>query len=111
MIAKKNLKRCMIYPEEKFKKYWDLFITIVLVFSCIEIPYNLAFIPDDNISFIILEAVASFFFALDIVFNFSTAFYDSDYKLIQDRKEIALVYIKGWFILDLMSIIPLPSSS
>lgn len=101
----------MIYPEEKFKKYWDLFITIVLVFSCIEIPYNLAFIPDDNISFIILEAVASFFFALDIVFNFCTAFYDSDYKLIQDRKEIALVYIKGWFILDLMSIIPLPSSS
>ena len=111
MKTKENLKRFMIYPEEKFKKYWDLYITIVLVFSCIEIPYNLAFIPDDNISFIILEAVASLFFALDIIINFSTAVYDSDYKLIEDRKQIAFLYIKGWFLLDFISIIPLPSSS
>ena len=86
-------------------------MTIILIFSCIEIPYNLAFIPDDNISFIILETVASFFFALDILFNFCTAVYDSDYKLIEDRKEIAFLYIKSWFLLDLISIIPLPSGS
>lgn len=76
----------MIYPEFKFKKHWDLYITIILIFSCIEIPYNLAFIPDDDWTFIILEAIASLFFAFDIVFNFNTAVYDSDYKLIEDRK-------------------------
>ena len=76
----------MIYPEFKFKKHWDLYITIILIFSCIEIPYNLAFIPDDDWNFIILEAIVSLFFAIDIIFIFNTAVYDSDYKLIEDRK-------------------------
>ena len=45
--------------------------------------------PDDNITFIILESVVSLFFVLDIAINFNTAIYDSDYRLIENRKEIA----------------------
>ena len=33
----------MIYPEDDYKVNWDLFITIVLLFTCIETPLRVAF--------------------------------------------------------------------
>jgi hypothetical protein len=37
---------------------------------------------------------------------FNTAFYDEDVELIDDRKDIAASYIQGWFVVDLLAIIP-----
>ena len=31
-------KPCMIYPEDPKKANWDLFITIVLIYTCIQTP-------------------------------------------------------------------------
>jgi len=38
---------------------------------------------------------------------FFTAIYDNDFKIIEDRKEISINYLKGWFITDLIAILPL----
>ena len=45
-------------------------------------------------------------FALDILIIFNTAFYNDDVDLVENRKDIAQSYIKGWFWIDLISIIP-----
>ena len=45
-------------------------------------------------------------FALDIFVAFNSAFYDEDYKVIDDRKIIARTYLKGWFLIDFFAIIP-----
>ena len=45
-------------------------------------------------------------FAIDIVFMFSMSFYDDNMKLVDERKIIALNYIRGSFILDVVAIIP-----
>jgi len=34
-----------------------------------------------------------------------SAYVDEDYKVIDDRKEIAVSYLKGWFIIDIFAII------
>lgn len=46
------------------------------------------------------------FFLVDIFVNFNTAFYEQEYELVTSRKEIALNYLKSWFLLDFVSIIP-----
>lgn len=38
MTFRPNSKKYVIYPENKNKGLWDLFITIVLLISCILIP-------------------------------------------------------------------------
>jgi hypothetical protein len=43
-----------------------------------------------------------------MVVNFTTAYYDEDFKLIIDRKSIIKKYLKGFFILDFIAIVPLP---
>ena len=37
---------------------------------------------------------------------FNSAYYDEETELIDDRKEIAKYYLKGWFTVDVLAIIP-----
>lgn len=45
-------------------------------------------------------------FALDIIVEFNSAFYDNIFKLVDDRKAIASNYLQGMFFLDFIAIIP-----
>jgi hypothetical protein len=46
-------------------------------------------------------------FMVDIILIFNTAYEDeSTLKIITDRKKIAAFYLKGWFLVDLLSILP-----
>ena len=51
----------------------------------------------------------SFFFwriFTDIVFNFRTTYVSKSGQVVYDSKLIAINYIKGWFLLDLLAAIP-----
>lgn len=50
--------------------------------------------------------IIDFFFLIDILFSFNTALIDEDFESIEDRKTITLIYLKGWFIVDIMAILP-----
>jgi hypothetical protein len=45
-------------------------------------------------------------FLMDILIIFNTAYYNEDFKLIEDRKNIAKDYLTGWFAIDLVAIVP-----
>jgi len=53
-----------------------------------------------------MEDVINFIFIVDVAVCFLSAFYDEDNVLIKDRKTIALVYLKSWFLIDLVACIP-----
>lgn len=99
-------KILMIYPEDRFKKYWDIIITLNLIVSCIYIPYNLAFIIDTDLTQIIIEAITNSLFGIDLIFCFCTAYYDSSFKIVEDRKLIAISYLKGWLCFDIIALVP-----
>ena len=46
------------------------------------------------------------FFLIDIFFSFNTSLTDEDFQSIEDRKIIAFVYLRGWFIVDVLAILP-----
>jgi len=46
------------------------------------------------------------FFLVDIFVNFSSAASLDDIEIEEDRKKIALMYMKSWFLIDLLSIMP-----
>jgi Ion transport protein len=102
-----NKKKCMIYPEDQNKGKWDLFITFLLMITCVLTPYELAFENDDeNFIYLGVDTSINICFAFDIVINFMTAYYDNDYNMIDDHRVIARDYIYTWFFIDLVSIIP-----
>ena len=108
MKERQNRKRYMLYPEDEIKGQWDVFITLVLLFTCITTPARIAFDNDDDIEvgWETTRWIVDFFFLVDIIINFNSAYQDDDFKTIEDRKRIALDYIFGWFLLDIFAIIP-----
>ena len=39
----KEKKRMMLYPDDSFYIYWDMFISVILLISCMITPLNFAF--------------------------------------------------------------------
>jgi hypothetical protein len=117
---KKPLKRkfCMFYPSEdqvkggklepldEIKGLWDIALVIVLVFSSLMSPYRLAFVEEDDTKWKVINFVVDLMFTIDIIVVFNTAYYDDDYKIVEERKIVAITYLKGWFIIDIGAVIP-----
>lgn len=96
----------LIYPDDSFTSFWDIFIALVLIFSCTVTPYRLALVSEDTPNWVVTNVFIDIMFLLDIILIFNTAYYDEEFLIIQDRKTIALTYIRGWFPIDLVAIIP-----
>ena len=75
----------MIYPNNEKKSYWDGFITLILVFSCMMTPYRIAFSESEPPSWVIINAFIDSSFAIDIVLSFLSAYHTGEYELIDDR--------------------------
>lgn len=78
-IQSSKQKKCMIYPNNELKSYWDGLITLVLLFSCMTTPYRIAFTESDTPTWKIINAVIDSSFAVDIVLSFMTAYHTGEY--------------------------------
>jgi hypothetical protein len=82
----------------------------VLIASCFLIPYEIAF-PKDNQGNkdevkAALDKIFDVLFFFDAIVTFKVAVLNEDYDIIDNRKDIANNYLKGWFTLDILSCIP-----
>ena len=56
--------------------------------TCVLTPYQLAFGEDTDIMMMSIDLVINFCFLFDIFVNFTSAFYDDEYNLIDEHKVI-----------------------
>lgn len=94
-----------INPEGRPKQAWDAFILLVTVVAAIETPLKLALQLPLTAWLLALELLITGCFLVDMVLNFITPVHVNG-QLVTSRKEIARHYLKGWFVLDLLSIFP-----
>ena len=110
---KKSLyQKLLISHDSKFKSIFDIIVLIMVNISSIIILYDFCFLETDkdnndlflnNPIYYIIEV----FFAIFIILQFFQTYQDpSTLLIITDFKSIALRYVKKWFIIDLLSIIP-----
>lgn len=92
--------------EGKFKQSWDAFVLLMTVVAAIETPLRLALQLPMEGALLIVDSFVMGTFLIDMVLNFLTPVRVND-QLLTSRRGIALNYLKGWFILDLLSIFPL----
>ena len=69
-------------------------------------PLRIAFLEEDPLS-IGIEWFLDAVFLADTVLNFITAYFDRGESLIHNRRQIACNYLKSWFAVDLISVLPL----
>ena len=80
-------------PQDKCLAIWNIFIAVVLLWSCMCTPFQLALVDEVSAQWATVNYTVDFIFLFEIIINFNTAFYDDDYNLILDRGQIACHYI------------------
>ena len=96
----------MLYPEDTFMNFWDIYIAFFLIFSCLVTPYRLALVKEDSENWKIVNGFIDIMFLIDIILIFQTTYYDEEFNLITSRKTIACNYLQGWFTIDFVAIVP-----
>jgi Na+/melibiose symporter-like transporter len=80
---------------------------ILLVAVCLVVPVRIAFDEEETGGWLYAYVLADLFFFIDLILCFFTSYTDEKVmREVTDHKKIAIRYLKGWFILDLFSIVP-----
>jgi hypothetical protein len=102
-------KALVIYPNDTWKILgWDFMIAIILLITCVTTPFDLAFADetDNNDGYVFYRYCIDFLFFCDILVNFNTALQNEIFEIEDNRCVISMTYMKGWFLIDLLAIIP-----
>lgn len=97
----------VLHPQEPFILTWQFIVGIGILYSIIVVPLRLGFDYDAAGTWYVLEFVIDGFFFVDIALNFRTAFFNEERLLISDPRAIFWRYAKGWFLVDLVSTVPI----
>lgn len=108
MLQRVNRKKYLLYPEDTQKQRWDIIMTYCLIFTCSSTPLFISFHDETESmdTWEYINLIVDIFFGLDIIIIFFSAFYDENFQIVDNFKDIARNYIFGWFLLDLMAITP-----
>ena len=102
---------CIIHPCSNFRFYWDLIMLSLLITNVIVLPVAIAFFSEEinSARWIIFNVISDAFFLFDIVVNFRTGVLRNDFvdEIILEPHLIARNYLKSWFIVDLLSSLPI----
>ena len=115
-IAQK-IGKCTIYHESVFKVIWDWFVLALVLYTAIDIPYEVAFYMKARPRKSVWEKINSgqpqeiinlmvdLMFIIDIFINFRTTYLEKE-EVVSSPKKIAIHYLKTWFIVDFVAAIP-----
>nr|XP_034180287.1 potassium voltage-gated channel subfamily H member 2 isoform X5 [Osmia lignaria] len=113
-----RIGRWTILHYSPFKAVWDWVILLLVMYTAIFTPYVAAFVlsdPDYNSRknkkysddpIVIIDFIVDVTFIVDIIINFRTTFVNSNDEVVSHPAKIAVHYLKGWFIIDLVAAIP-----
>ena len=94
-------------PESNFKRFWNIIIILLLIYTASFVPVKTAFFDDDPHGLAEFEQVLDALFMLDLIIQFFSAYQDPSTGFIEVRpKMIAKNYISSWFLIDATACIP-----
>jgi hypothetical protein len=99
--------RFIIHPLGLGSSVWDFCVTFLLLTTVITMPLVIGW---DTIAkqMFVFNFMMDMIFGLDIIKNFSTGYVeDSTGNIIMNRKTITVTYVKTWFVIDLVSMLPI----
>ena len=97
----------MISPNHDFMKRWDLFMILLLSYVSIVTPYEVAFLKTKIDFLFVLNRVVDIGFIIDMRIQFMLPIYLSNENVyIWDKHIVTKKYLRFWFIIDTVSIIP-----
>ncbi|KAG9402212.1 Potassium voltage-gated channel sub H member 5 [Aphanomyces cochlioides] len=111
MLAKAHdSKTFIINPKDSNSVLWDIFMGVLIAYSGVTVPLIVCFPGFQTSSdWTWANGIIDVCFGIDIIRNFLVGYHDERDELVVNHKEIAKKYLKTWFLLDIVSTIPIES--
>ena len=107
-----DISTFFIHPDSKYLKILDCLVTFCVLYNLIEIPFFLgsheiycrigSYLSFSNI----IELIIDFIYLVDFFIHFFVGFYNNEDVLQTNLLDIIINNLEGWFIIDLMGVIP-----
>ncbi|XP_076640029.1 potassium/sodium hyperpolarization-activated cyclic nucleotide-gated channel 1 [Colletes latitarsis] len=98
----------MIHPFSSFRIVWESLMTVFTFVALLVIPVSITFYFEIYDNWYIINDVMNIVFMCDIVMWFFTGYYDYRTKVIVlNPRIVALEYMKNYFLIDLMTVLPI----
>jgi hypothetical protein len=95
-----------IQDNSKFRTTWDSLALVLLLVTCIVVPYQVAFVHTVRFSGSVVVYLLDLFFLIDLFLNFRTS-YRHQGSDVSDKGRIAHHYLRTFFVIDLVAALPL----
>jgi CRP-like cAMP-binding protein len=98
-----------VHPRDVRKNKWDVFLGILVIYSVLNTPIQLAFATYQPGTWpAIVDLLIDVFFFLDLLLNFNMVYFsDPASAYVAVRWRIMKRYLRSWFFVDLLSFFPL----
>lgn len=100
----------LMSPEASFFRFWDPVILVLLLVTATLTPYEVAFLEDVSEDLDILwwlNRVIDIAFVVDMVLQFFIVKWMSPrQRFTQSLRETSWVYVRGWLLIDFLSVFP-----
>eukprot|EP01043_Picozoa_sp_COSAG02_P001880 COSAG02_NODE_41_length_47431_cov_32.449204_23_plen_1095_part_00 len=102
------LPRGIMDSESQYMFTWDMVSVLFLFYVVVTVPLNTSFAIAHDLwsAMFFVDLVVDVFFISDVFLNFRTAFVDKHGHREGRPREIAKRYVKGWFVIDFVSCLP-----
>ncbi|XP_068082086.1 potassium voltage-gated channel unc-103 [Anabrus simplex] len=113
-----RIHKWTILHYSPFKAVWDWIILLLVMYTAIFTPYVAAFLlnePDftnrkskkyGEDPIVVIDLIVDVTFIIDILINFRTTYVNNNDEVVSHPGKIAVHYLKGWFVIDLVAAIP-----
>jgi len=102
-----HINKMLIDPNSNFMRKWDITSIALLCFVMVVTPYEVAFLPTELNGLFVINRLIDLYFISDMVIQFFLMYRDEEKGvLVKDQQLIIQQYLKCWFWIDLVSILP-----
>ncbi|UYV61478.1 hypothetical protein LAZ67_1004997 [Cordylochernes scorpioides] len=115
-LQKPRIHRWTILHYSPFKAVWDWIILLLVIYTAIFTPYVAAFLLNEERDkrnkkygddpLVVIDIIVDVMFIIDILINFRTTYVSANDEVVSQPSKIAVHYLKGWFIIDVVAAIP-----
>lgn len=99
----------LMEPTCSYMKYWDVIIMISLLYTALITPYEVAFLDTVFNTLFVVNRCIDVIFVKDIVLQFrlkKCIVKRHTICWLRDHKSISANYLRGWFLIDFLSVLP-----